>query len=163
MMRARTGFTVDAIFITHWHADHYLGVPGLLQTMSFMGRTEPLKIYGPRWVHEFVEYVEGISRTPLGFSIQPRELAASLRPRDVLWLPEIFYAGGTVSRDISSADLVADVVATSRDARFIAARSDLPAAIAAEAEAGDLVLVMGARDPSLTALGRAILAALAGA
>ncbi len=89
--------------------------------------------------------------------------AASLRPRDVLWLPEIFYAGGTVSRDISSADLVADVVATSRDARFIAARSDLPAAIAAEAEAGDLVLVMGARDPSLTALGRAILAALAGA
>ncbi len=75
MMRARTGFTVDAIFITHWHADHYLGVPGLLQTMSFMGRTEPLKIYGPRWVHEFVEYVEGISRTPLGFALQPRELS----------------------------------------------------------------------------------------
>ncbi len=34
-------------------------------------------------------------------------LAASLRPEDVLWLPEIFYAGGTVTRDISSADLVA--------------------------------------------------------
>ena len=75
MMRARTGFTVDAIFITHWHADHYLGVPGLLQTMSFMGRTEPLKIYGPRWVHEFVDFVEGISRTPLGFAVQPRELS----------------------------------------------------------------------------------------
>lgn len=42
MMRARTGFTVDAVFITHWHADHYLGVPGLIHTLSFMGRTDPL-------------------------------------------------------------------------------------------------------------------------
>ena len=55
------------------------------------------------------------------------------------------------------------MVAEGRDARFIAARSDLPAAIAAEAEAGDLVMVMGARDPSLTALGCAVLSALAGA
>jgi len=78
MMRARTGFTVDAIFITHWHADHYLGVPGLLQTMSFMGRTEPLKMYGPRWIHEFVEYVEGISKNPLGFALQPYELSEGM-------------------------------------------------------------------------------------
>jgi UDP-N-acetylmuramate--alanine ligase len=79
---------------------------------------------------------------------------------DVLWLPEIFYAGGTVTRDISSADIVAGVAEGGRDARFVPRRDDLPAAVAAEARAGDLVLVMGARDPSLTDLGRDILAAL---
>lgn len=74
MMRARTGFTVDAVFITHWHADHYLGLPGLVQTMSFMGRKEPLMIYGPKWIDEFVANLEGISRTKLGFRIIPNEI-----------------------------------------------------------------------------------------
>jgi len=87
--------------------------------------------------------------------------AASLRDGDVLWLPEIFYAGGTVARDISSADLAAAIAARGRQARFVAERTALPGLIAGEARPGDLVLVMGARDPSLTALGRAILAALA--
>jgi UDP-N-acetylmuramate--alanine ligase len=86
--------------------------------------------------------------------------AGHLREADVLWLPEIFYAGGTVEKDISSADIVADIAARGRDARFCADRDDLPAAIAAEACPGDLALVMGARDPSLTSLARAILAAL---
>ena len=87
-------------------------------------------------------------------------LASALEPRDVLWMPEIFYGGGTVTKDISSADLVADIQARGRDARFAARRADLPSLIAAEARPGDLVLVMGARDPSLTGLGEAILAAL---
>jgi UDP-N-acetylmuramate--alanine ligase len=87
-------------------------------------------------------------------------LASALEPRDVLWMPEIFYGGGTVTKDISSADLVADLQARGRDARFAARRADLPSLIAAEARPGDLVLVMGARDPSLTGLGEAILAAL---
>lgn len=74
MMRARTGFTVDAVFITHWHADHYLGLPGLVQTMSFMGRKEPLMLYGPKWIDEFTENLEGISKTRLGFKIIPNEI-----------------------------------------------------------------------------------------
>ncbi len=74
MMRARTGFTVDAIFITHWHADHYLGVPGLIHTLSFMGRTEPLVIYGPRWVDGFVDGVLALAKKPPGFRIEPRTL-----------------------------------------------------------------------------------------
>lgn len=87
-------------------------------------------------------------------------LAAALRPDDVLWLPEIFYAGGTVTRDLSSADLAADLRARHRDARFCADRAALPGLITATARPGDLVLVMGARDPSLTDLARAILARL---
>jgi ribonuclease Z len=74
MMRARTGFTVDAIFITHWHADHFLGVFGLVQTLSFMGREDPLVIYGPEWVDEFVRAIYHLSKNHLRFSLVAREL-----------------------------------------------------------------------------------------
>jgi ribonuclease Z len=42
------GFDVDAIFFTHFHADHYLGAIGFLRTLSMQGRTAPLDLYGPR-------------------------------------------------------------------------------------------------------------------
>ncbi len=74
MMRARCGFLVNAIFVTHWHADHFLGIFGLVQTMSFNGRTEPLTIYGPEWVKEFVTYLRQITRFNLKFSIDAVEL-----------------------------------------------------------------------------------------
>jgi ribonuclease Z len=75
MMRTRTGFGVDAIFITHWHADHYLGVPGLLETLSFIERRTPLPIYGPAWVYEFVDCVLNLARNNLKFQVVPRQLA----------------------------------------------------------------------------------------
>ena len=75
MMRARCGFTVDAIFVTHWHADHFLGIFGLVQTMSFNGRTEPLSIYGPEWIHEFVATLRKVTRFNLKFPIEAVELA----------------------------------------------------------------------------------------
>ncbi len=75
MMRARCGFTVNAIFITHWHADHFLGVFGLVQTMSFNGRTDPLTIYGPEWVHEFVTIIKTLARFNLRFPLESVELA----------------------------------------------------------------------------------------
>jgi len=75
MMRARCGFTINAIFVSHWHADHFLGIFGLVQTMSFNGRTEPLTIYGPTWVHEFVETVKKVGRFNLKFTLDSVELA----------------------------------------------------------------------------------------
>jgi ribonuclease Z len=75
MMRARTGFTIDAIFITHWHADHFLGIFGLAQTLSFNGRTEPLPIYGPEWADEFLTTLRHISRFNLRFPVKAIELA----------------------------------------------------------------------------------------
>lgn len=75
MMRARCGFTVNAIFVSHWHADHFLGIFGLVQTMSFNGRTEPLTIYGPEWVHEFVSILKTVARYNLKFPLEAVELA----------------------------------------------------------------------------------------
>lgn len=74
MMRARTGFLVDAVFVTHWHADHFLGLFGLSQTLSFMGRTEPLTLYGPEWVHEVAASVRNLSRYNVKFPVQSVEL-----------------------------------------------------------------------------------------
>jgi UDP-N-acetylmuramate-alanine ligase len=82
-------------------------------------------------------------------------------PHDRLWLLEVFYAGGTAKRDFSAADLVRDIAARGRDAEFAPSREWLVRRVAEVARAGDLVLVMGARDPSLTTFARDLLAALA--
>lgn len=89
-----------------------------------------------------------------------RTFASELEPHDRLWMLEVFYAGGTATRDFSAADIVAEIVAKGAHAEFAPSRQWLIARIAEEAQAGDLVLMMGARDPSLTELARAILAAI---
>ncbi len=38
---------IDEVFVTHFHADHFLGLPGLLKTYGLMGRERPLHVYGP--------------------------------------------------------------------------------------------------------------------
>ncbi len=86
--------------------------------------------------------------------------ANALRADDLLWLLEIYYAGGTAQRDLSSADLVAEIAARGRLAEFAPSREWLVERIAAVARAGDLVLIMGARDPSLTDLARGVLRAI---
>jgi ribonuclease Z len=52
-MQKSTGLVqVDDIYITHFHADHYLGVPGLLKTYELNGREAPLRIFGPPGLEE---------------------------------------------------------------------------------------------------------------
>jgi ribonuclease Z len=47
-MQRSTGLVqVDEIYLTHFHADHYLGVPGLLKTYDLTDRQAPLRVYGP--------------------------------------------------------------------------------------------------------------------
>ncbi len=74
MMRAKTGMKINSIFITHFHADHFLGIPGLIQTMSFNGRNEPLDIYGPPWTKQFVSLLIALGYYKLGFAINAHEL-----------------------------------------------------------------------------------------
>src|SRR6201987_2763259 len=49
LMRSTVGLPdLEQIFITHFHADHYLGLPGMLKTFALRGREEvPLTVYGP--------------------------------------------------------------------------------------------------------------------
>ncbi len=86
-------------------------------------------------------------------------LPAILRAEDRFCYAEIFYAGGTVAKDISSAALAADLRAEMRcgHARDHAAVRDW---VLAEARPGDTVLIMGARDPDLPALARSVFDAL---
>jgi len=72
------------------------------------------------------------------------------RPGDRVWLLEVFYAGGSAVRDFSAADLVSDMADRGTTAEFAASREALLERLTDLAQPGDLVLVMGARDPSLT-------------
>jgi UDP-N-acetylmuramate--alanine ligase len=86
--------------------------------------------------------------------------AAAARPADELFLGEIYYAGGTVTRDISAADLVDDLRARGLEATFLPDRHAWAEQLGRRVRPGDLVLIMGARDPSLDGFGTEVLAAL---
>lgn len=86
--------------------------------------------------------------------------ATGLRPQDRAWWLEVFYAGGTATRDFSSADITAQITERGRTAEYAPTREVLAARLTAEARPGDLILVMGARDPSLTTFAKQILTRL---
>ncbi|MBM3218259.1 MAG: UDP-N-acetylmuramate--alanine ligase [Candidatus Rokubacteria bacterium] len=91
------------------------------------------------------------------------ELAALLprllRPDDRWCYAEIFYAGGTVAKDLSSRELAADLPSALR-AGYAKDHAAVVDWVTREAKPGDTVLIMGARDPDLPALARAAFAAL---
>ncbi|QNA82691.1 UDP-N-acetylmuramate--alanine ligase [Sphingomonas sp. So64.6b] len=88
-------------------------------------------------------------------------LAAKLRADDLLVLPDPVYQGGTVSREVTSADIIADVVAAGGNALHIADRADAAAALTDQARPGDRIVVMGARDDTLSQLAAEMLARIA--
>jgi ribonuclease Z len=48
MMRYGASFGLSDVFFSHFHADHYLGLIGLVRTLGLQGRTDPMRFYGPR-------------------------------------------------------------------------------------------------------------------
>src|SRR5512142_3573013 len=83
MMRFGTGFSLDDIFFSHLHADHFLGLTGLLRTLGLQAREEPVRLWcpsgGSRILQEAVAL--GVDRVP--FPVDIRELAPDDEvPRD---------------------------------------------------------------------------------
>ena len=78
-----------------------------------------------------------------------QEIAAVLRPSDEIWMSEIYYAGGTAVKDISAGDLINDLKTAGANARFVSNRDDLPEILRQYLTNDCVLLLMGARDPSL--------------
>ncbi len=73
MMIAKTGFKLNAIFITHLHTDHFIGLFSLLETMSLNDREEKLTIYSPN--PEFLKAIfDAFGYDNLSFPVEVREL-----------------------------------------------------------------------------------------
>lgn len=75
--------------------------------------------------------------------------AQFMKKDDILFMPEIFYAGGSVTRDISSKDLVDYAKKIGVNAEFYQTREEIKNRFLSLAESGDRIVVMGARDNSL--------------
>ena len=65
---------INNIFITHLHGDHILGIPGLLQSIGFSGRTEIINIYGPPETKETIENILKIGYHSINFNIRVHEI-----------------------------------------------------------------------------------------
>src|SRR5678815_3985054 len=61
LLRSDLGLVdLQEIFLTHFHADHFLGLPGMLKTFALRGRELPLTVYGPRGLDELMGSLQRI-------------------------------------------------------------------------------------------------------
>jgi ribonuclease Z len=71
---------LEEVFVTHFHADHVLGLPGMLKTFSLRGRDRPMTVYGPRGLRElFVVLRPLVGRLPFEVSLVELEPNQELR------------------------------------------------------------------------------------
>ncbi|MBU1120757.1 MAG: ribonuclease Z [archaeon] len=75
MMKGKVSYMkIAAIFISHFHGDHLLGLPGLLATMTLHQREVPLKIFGPKGVKAIVRKAVELSFLRVGFALDAMEV-----------------------------------------------------------------------------------------
>jgi ribonuclease Z len=76
MMRYGISFVLEDIFFTHLHADHVIGVIGLMRTMALQGRSEPLRLWGPRGSGRHLRRASEFGVERVGFRVDVTELQA---------------------------------------------------------------------------------------
>ncbi|WP_426020096.1 UDP-N-acetylmuramate--L-alanine ligase [Brevundimonas sp. DWR2-3-1b1] len=86
--------------------------------------------------------------------------AGLMREDDVLLMPEPVYYGGTTDRSVGSEDIASGVRAAGRQAEALATRADCGDRIVEIAQPGDRIIVMGARDDTLSSFAAELLARL---
>lgn len=84
MMRYGVGFTLEDIFFTHFHTDHFLGALGLLKTLALQLREQPLRVWGPKGAQALFKRAEGLGTEKLTFPLTVTDLepGAVLRRKD---------------------------------------------------------------------------------
>jgi ribonuclease Z len=71
---------VDSVFITHFHADHWLGLPGMLKSFALRDRDQPLSVYGPKGLRQVMDAMRFVyGRLPYGLSVVELEPAETVR------------------------------------------------------------------------------------
>jgi ribonuclease Z len=79
MMRYGISFALEDIFFTHMHADHLLGVIGLMRTMALQGRVEPLRLWGPKGAARVLKRAEAFGFERMTFPVEILEVDAGQR------------------------------------------------------------------------------------
>src|SRR5256885_7805228 len=81
MMRYGVSFELGEILFTHFHADHFLGVIGLVRTLGLQARAEPLRLYGPKGANKLLTQALqlGVERVPFNVEIEEVKPGAVLR------------------------------------------------------------------------------------
>jgi len=79
MMRYGVSFALEDLFFTHMHADHLLGVIGLMRTMALQGRTERLRLWGPRGASRVLKRAESFGFERMTFPVEILEIDAGQR------------------------------------------------------------------------------------
>lgn len=75
MMKAGVSYMkVRHVFISHFHADHFLGLPGLIATMSMHGRDYPLHVFGPLGIKEQIKKILSLALFKQSFEINAKEI-----------------------------------------------------------------------------------------
>ena len=81
MMRYGVGFSFTEVFFTHFHADHMLGITGLLRTMGLQDRTAPVTLYGPRGAQRILGAAMSLGIERNRFPVEVVEIQAGDRLR----------------------------------------------------------------------------------
>lgn len=74
-MRSSLSFMdINKIFITHFHGDHFLGLPGLIQSMKLNEREKPLEVYGPKGTKQLLDILTRLGYFNPNFEVKAQEL-----------------------------------------------------------------------------------------